>query len=318
MAGAEKMISADLAPIDRGPINGAVHAAAFAALLERYGVLHAIAAEYVSHLADVGKAPSTIDRALAALAVAHRSAGAGRLATDRPGPYCAPTCGTVPTWAGGCAKAKPLLVTNLRAVVATLDTDRLAGVRDRAVLVLGFALGARRSEIAALDIEDLDFNDNGVEVLIRRSKTDKDAAGRKVHLPDGTNLDTCPVRTVRAWLAAIEEHGVTSGALFRRIDKDGQMGRAPHGRGSAGGRITGQPGAIIVRRIALTAGLDAASAFSGHSLRRGFATEARREKACGRGCAWVGPVLPPACRDHMTDEEIARAIQDGLFQLDDL
>ncbi|MET8310698.1 site-specific integrase [Micromonospora sp. NPDC005173] len=161
-------------------------------------------------------------------------------------------------------------------MVDTLDLGKLAGLRDRSVLVLGFALGARRSEIAALDIEDLDFNEHGVEVTIRRSKTDKDAAGRKVHVPYGTNEQTCPVRTTRAWLTALAERGITSGALYRRIDKHGQLGRAPHGRGSTDGRITGQAVAIIVRRAALAAGIDAASAFSGHSLRRGFATEARR------------------------------------------
>lgn len=95
-------------------------------------------------------------------------------------------------------------------------------------------------------------------------------------MPYGTNEQTCPVRTTRAWLAALAERGVTSGALYRRIDKHGQLGRAPHGRGSVDGRITGQAVAIIVQRTALAAGIDAASAFSGHSLRPGFATESRR------------------------------------------
>ncbi|MEU9828555.1 site-specific integrase [Micromonospora chersina] len=275
-AGAEKMITTDLTPTDRGPINDALNAAAFAALLQRYGHLHAVAAEYVNHLAEEGKAPSTIDRALAAVAVAHRSAGAGRLATDAARAVLG-TYRRDSAEAGRRArKAKPLLVTNLRVMVDILDLDKLAGLRDRSVLVLGFALGARRSEVAALDIEDLDFNEHGLEVTVRRSKTDKDSAGRKVHVPYGANEQTCPVRTTRAWLAALAERGVTSGALYRRIDKHGELGRAPHGRGSTDGRITGQAVAIIVRRTALTAGLDAASAFSGHSLRRGFATEARR------------------------------------------
>ncbi|OWV04719.1 hypothetical protein B5D80_19705 [Micromonospora wenchangensis] len=275
-AGAQKMITTDLTPTDRGPINDALNAAAFAALLERYGQLHAVAAEYVNHLADAGKAPSTIDRALAALAVAHRAAGAGRLATDTARAVLRTHRQDSADAGRKVRKAKPLVVTNLRAMVDTLDTSKLAGVRDRAVLVLGFALGARRSEIAAVNIEDLDFNTDGIEVTIRRSKTDQDAAGRKVHLPHGTNAHTCPVRTARAWLAELAERDVTSGALFRRIDKHGQLGRAPHGRGSADGRITGQAVDIIIKRTALAAGLDAASAYSGHSLRRGFATEARR------------------------------------------
>ncbi|WP_200214368.1 site-specific integrase [Micromonospora coerulea] len=275
-AGAEKMIPADLTPTDRGPINDALNAAAFAALLERYGQLHTMAAEYVNHLAEEGKAPSTIDRALAAVAVAHRSAGAGRLATDAARAVLRTYRRDSADDGRKVRKAKPLLVSNLRLMVDTLDLDRLAGLRNRSVLVLGFALGARRSEIAALDIEDLDFNEHGLEVTIRRSKTDKDATGRKVHVPYGTNEQTCPVRTTRAWLAALGQRGVAGGALYRRIDKHGELGRAPHGRGSADGRITGQAVAIIIQRTALAAGLDAASTFSGHSLRRGFATEARR------------------------------------------
>lgn len=270
------MIPAKLVPTDRGPIDDALNADAFAALLHRYGPLHAVAAEYVNHLANEGKAPSTIDRALAAVAVAHRSAGAGRLATEAARNILRSYRRDSAEAGRKVRKAKPLVVTTLRAMVDTLDTEKLAGVRDRAVLVLGFALGARRSEIAALNIADRDFIDDGLEVTIRRSKTDKDSMGRKVHVPYGTNQQTCPVRTTRAWLTALKQRGVTSGALFRRIDMHGQLGRAPHGRGSADGRITGQAVAIIVRRTALAAGVDAASAFSGHSLRRGFATEARR------------------------------------------
>jgi site-specific recombinase XerD len=275
-AGARQMIPANLTPSTTGPINDSLNAEAFAALLHRYGPLHAIATEYVDHLANERKAPSTIDRALAAVAVAHRSAGAGRLSTEAARDVLRTYRRDSADAGRTTRRAKPLVVTVLRTMVDTLDTEKLAGVRDRAVLVLGFALGARRSEIAGLNIADLEFNDDGLEVTIRRSKTDKDSKGRQVAVPYGTNPDTCPVRTIRAWLAALAEHGVTSGALFRRIDKHGQLGRTPHGRGAADGRITGQAVAIIVQRTALAAGVDAASAFSGHSLRRGFATEARR------------------------------------------
>lgn len=79
-AGTRRLIPADLTPVTTGPIDDTTNAAAFAQLLSTYGTLHTITAEYVSHLADEGKAPSTIERALAA--VAHRAAGAGRLATE--------------------------------------------------------------------------------------------------------------------------------------------------------------------------------------------------------------------------------------------
>lgn len=275
-AGTRRLIPANLAPVTTGPIDDTTNAAAFTQLLSIYGALHTITAEYVSHLADEGKAPSTIERALAAVAVAHRAAGAGRLATEAARDVLRTHRRDSADAGRTVRKAKPVTVTGLRLIVDVLDVGTLAGLRDRAIIVVGFALGARRSEIAALDIADLEFTDAGLQVLIRRSKTDQDAAGRPVALPYGSHPETCPVRTAQTWLAALAQQSFTSGPLFRRIDKHGTLGRAPNGRGTADGRITGQAVAIIVKRTALRAGLDAASAFSGHSLRRGFATETYR------------------------------------------
>jgi site-specific recombinase XerD len=278
-AGEQGLIPGELAPLTTGPINDTRNAAAFAKLLATYGALHAIAAEYVDHLANAGKAPNTIERALAAVAVAHRAAGAGQLATEAARDVLRTYRRESADAGRAVRKAKPVTLTALRAMVDQLDVDTLAGIRDRALLVVGFALGARRSELAALDLTDLDFTAEGMQVTIRRSKTDQDAAGRQVALPYGSHLETCPVRTMQEWLAALAVRGVTEGALFRRVDRHGELGRAPHGRGAADGRITGQAVAIIVRRTALRAGLDAASAFAGHSLRRGFATETYRTGA---------------------------------------
>ncbi|MGA4684849.1 tyrosine-type recombinase/integrase [Micromonospora sp. AB353] len=234
-------------------------------------------AEYVSHLADEGKASSTIERAMAAITVAHAS-------SDLPPPNTRAARAVLRRHraelaeAGrGARKAKAMTITALRAMVDTLDISTIAGVRDRALIVVGFALGARRSELAALNIADLTFTDDGLQVTIRRSKTDKESVGRTTALPYTSRPATCPVRTMQAWLDALAARGETSGPVFRRIDRHGNLGRAPHGRGETSGRITGQAVAIIVRRTALRAGLDAASAFSGHSLRRGFATETHRQ-----------------------------------------
>jgi site-specific recombinase XerC len=70
--------------------------------------------------------------------------------------------------------------------------DDLISVRDRAILLLGFSSGMRRSELAALDVSDLTFVDQGVDVLIRRSKTDPEGKGRTIGIPRGRNQDTCP------------------------------------------------------------------------------------------------------------------------------
>lgn len=231
-------------------------------------------AQYATSLAMAEKAPATIGRAMAAIAKAHEAAGAGPL--DRRGVKDV-LRGYRKRYAkaGRSVKRAPALtLTALRAMIATLDPDTLTGVRDRAVIVLGFAMGARRSELAALDLTDLEPHAEGIQVTVRLSKTDKDGAGRIVAVPYGSNLATCPVRAVEQWRTALAHHGRESGPLFVRIDRHGRLGHVATGKGDPDGRITGEAVAAIIRRVAIAAGLDAAQAFSGHSLRRGFATAA--------------------------------------------
>ena len=78
----------------------------------------------------------------------------------------------------------------------------LLGVRDRALLLIGFAGAFRRSELVALQIEDCDFATDGLVITLRRSKTDQDGEGRKIGIPYGSNLETCPVRSLRVYLEA--------------------------------------------------------------------------------------------------------------------
>lgn len=231
-------------------------------------------ADYTSQLADEGKAASTIERALSAILTLHEAGGHPKPNTKLAQAVMRKYRAELADAGRGIRKAPPVTITVLRAMVETCDLEQLAGVRDRALIVIGFALGARRSELAALNIADLTVQSEGLQVTIRRSKTDKDSTGRVVALPYGSHPQTCPVRTAQAWLDALAAHDATTGSLFRRIDRYGNLGRAPHGRGDADGRLTGQAVALIVRRAAKRAGLDAASAFTGHSLRRGFATAA--------------------------------------------
>ncbi|WP_406083093.1 tyrosine-type recombinase/integrase [Micromonospora zamorensis] len=230
-------------------------------------------AEYTAHLAGRDLAPSSIGKALAAITKAHEAAdhpvdrrGAKEVLRGYRKRYAS---------TGGTAKRAPALTLNaLRAMVATLDPATLVGVRDRAVIVLGFAMAARRSEIAALNLADLEPHPEGIQVTVRLSKTDKDGHGRIVAVPYGSNLATCPVRSVAQWREALAHHGRDTGPLFLRIDRHGRLGHVATGRGDADGRITGETVAAIVRKAAEAAGLDAAQAYSGHSLRRGFATAA--------------------------------------------
>ncbi len=155
------------------------------------------------------------------------------------------------------AKAALLLV-ELRAMTAACGSG-LRGVRNRALLLFGFASALRRSELVALDIGDLAFEAEGVRVLIRRSKTDQAGAGQEVCVPYGRAAELCPVTALRGWLG---EAGLVGGAVFRQVRG-----------GVVGDRLSDRSIANVIKRAATAAGLDA-NAYSGHSLRAGLATAA--------------------------------------------
>ena len=106
-----------------------------------------------------------------------------------------------------------------RGMVEAADAG-LIGVRDRALILLGFAGAFRRSELVALDAADLDFSRDGLAVTLRRSKTDQEAQGRKLGIPYGANSETCPVRVVQAWLDAA---AIAAGPVVRSINRHGRV-----------------------------------------------------------------------------------------------
>jgi integrase len=131
--------------------------------------------------------------------------------------------------------------------------------RDRALLLLGFAGALRRSELVALDVEDLRFCKEGLRLTIRQSKTDQQGQGQDVAIPFGSRPETCPVEAVKRWIA---HSRIVNGALFRRLDSGGHTGAA---------RLDGASVGHILKRRAKAVGLDPNS-FSGHSLRSGLLT----------------------------------------------
>lgn len=155
---------------------------------------------------------------------------------------------------------EPLLTAEILEMLDSLD-DTLLGYRDRALLLVGFAGGFRRSELVSLEVDDVKETADGLVIQIRRSKTDPEAKGTTVALPYGSTAATCPVRSYRAWIGAA---GITTGPAFRAVDRHGRVG---HGRMNAGSV------ARLIKRAAAAAGLDAAN-YAGHSLRAGFATQA--------------------------------------------
>lgn len=214
-------------------------------------------AAYIADCAALLK-PGTIQRRLNAIAEAHKAAGieppthAGIVRNTLKG--IRRTIGTAP------AQKSPVLIEDVRAMLDAVDAGMI-GLRDRALILLGFAGAFRRSELVALDAADCAFTRDGLTVHLRRSKTDQDSAGRRVGIPYGANPETCPVRVLQAW---IEEGGVTTGPLFRSINRHGQVQSV---------RLSSIDVARIVKKLAIRSGLDA-SKYSGHSLRAGHATSA--------------------------------------------
>ena len=151
--------------------------------------------------------------------------------------------------------------------------DGTRGARDRALVALGFALGWRRSELATLRVEDVELASDGALVtLTGPTKSDQTGeAGRVVFVPMSRKLSTCPARLVQRWISAA---GVEDGPLFRRVDRHGSVLK----RGLTGEGI-GRTIASLAETAGVTGGLPGRSSVTGHSLRAGFVSEAKRRGA---------------------------------------
>ena len=225
-----------------------------------------------------GSAPlkvSTLERRLSAIAQAHRMNGLPSPASTREEPLHSVWAGLVRVKGRAKDKVAPALTPDVVAMVEALPTVELAdgsrhlttaAKRDRALLLVGFAGALRRSEIAALEVRDLAFGADGMRVRLRRSKSDQEGAGATLGLHFGDRPLSCPVRAVQDWM---RHHTITEGPIFRSVDRHGNVSDRPLATGSV---------ARIVKRAASRAGLDPA-AYSGHSLRAGFATQAARAGA---------------------------------------
>jgi integrase len=203
-------------------------------------------ATYIAEQGGVLKA-STIDRRLDAISVAHKAAG-----------YQSPTGAEVvrATLAGVCRThgtaqvgKRAITVDELRRMV-DLMPETGTGVRDRAIVLLGFAGALRRSEIVALTAGDIEFLADGARLVIRKSKTDQEGQGQVVGIPYGQDEATCPVRSLKAYIGA----SGAAGLLFPLSDRSV---------------------ANIVKKWAGAAGMDP-DLVAGHSLRSGLATAARK------------------------------------------
>ncbi len=166
-------------------------------------------------------------------------------------------------------KAKALPIEDLELIVAKLELDAsLIALRNNALIQVGFFGALRRSELAALMVEELAWEPDGLVITLARSKTDQEGEGVAKAIPYGSpDGICCPVRALKRWLEAA---GIASGPLFRRVSRWGVVGPEPLYDGSIND---------ILEACAAKAGLPYAPELSGHSLRRGLATSAHRSGA---------------------------------------
>lgn len=215
---------------------------------------------YFTFLAMRNFCVTTIRRHSAAIAAAHRESGC-------PAPTSHPAIkellrgmtrklGTPPK------PVDALLSEDIKEMVRVLP-DTLIGTRDKALILVGFAGAFRRSELVGIDVEHISYRDEGLVILLARSKTDQKGEGRWVGIPYGKNPETCPVTALRRWL---ELSGISNGAIFRGLDRHNNM---------VSQRLSKRSVGEVIKRAAKAAGLDP-SRYSGHSLRSGHCTQSSR------------------------------------------
>jgi integrase len=211
--------------------------------------------------AGEGYAPATLRRRVAAIA---RAFGVAGHPLDTTHPAIRETLRGIARRHGSRQRrAAALTAADIRMICAVCDRS-LPGVRDRTLILLGFAGAFRRSELVGLDVEHIGWTRQGMTILIARSKTDKAGEGAEIAIPFGSSPETCPVRALKAWL---QKARIAAGPLFRKVNKGGHV---------ATRRLSADAVRSILLRRAKQAGLKSKwrEPVSPHSLRAGFVTAA--------------------------------------------
>jgi integrase len=162
-------------------------------------------------------------------------------------------------------RAAALTTAEIRKLSRACGTN-LAGARDRALFLVGFAGALRRSELVALDVEHVTWTRNGMKLLIERSKTDAEGQGAGIAIPRGQSQETCPVTALQQWLTGAE---IATGPVFRKVSRGGVVGAS---------RLVPDAVRQILLKRAARAGLKSTlvEPVSPHGLRAGFVTTAYR------------------------------------------
>ena len=237
---------------------------------------------YLTNLSKTAKF-STLKRRIASISVIHKIKGHY---LDTKHPIIMENLHGIKRVMGTHQKSKkPILINDLKLIIKAIDENQnndLKRLRDKALILIGFSGGFRRSELVNLDYEDIEFVEEGIKIFIKRSKTDQSGEGNLKAIPYFQNQDYCPVLKLKEW---IDKSKNKSGKIFKISDK---------------------LVAITIKKYALLAGLEA-NKYGGHSLRSGFATSAAEAGAEERNIM--------AMTGHKTTQMVRRYIQEAnLFK----
>ena len=236
---------------------------------------------YITHLSKYSKF-STLKRRLASISVIHRLSGHY---IDTKHPIITENLMGIKRVKGSYQKPKkPILINDLKLILNVIDKEKNEKIKskNRALILVGFAGGFRRSELVAILYEDVDFVPEGVKLFVKRSKTDQSGEGMTKGIPYFSNPDYCPVISLKNWL---EKSEIKSGKIFDISDRSV---------------------ALTIKKYTAIAGLDS-NKYSGHSLRSGFATSAAELGAEERSIM--------AMTGHKTTQMVRRYIQEAnLFK----
>ena len=252
---------------------------------------------YMTYLSTKDAKMSTLRRRLVSIGVIHRLKGHY---LDTKHPIIIENLMGIKRKKGSYQKGKkPILINHLKLIINEIDKDTsdetgIRKLRDKTIILLGFAGGFRRIELISIDYEDLEFVTEGVKIFIRKSKTDQFGEGMIKGLPYFTNQQYCPVWHLKKWLEISE---IKSGPIFRRFFKGLNLGK---------NRLTDQSVALFLKKYLSNAGIENQN-YSGHSLRSGFATVSAEAGADERSIM--------AMTGHKTTQMVRRYIKEAnLFK----
>ena len=216
---------------------------------------------YLTHLSKTSKI-STLRRRLVSIGVVHKIKGHY---LDTKHPIIIENLMGIKRLKGSMQTGKkPILINHLKQIINVInnqDIEEIVKQRNKTMILIGFGGGFRRTEIISIDHEDLELVDEGVKIIVRRSKTDQFGEGMIKGLPYFPNETYCPVINLKNWLKISK---IKTGPIFRRFTKGSSLTKH---------RLTDQSVVLIIKDCLRIAGIENHN-FSGHSLRSGFATVA--------------------------------------------